>query len=783
MPLNPNCTLCGLCENSPKVCVGGMGPSKATVMVVMDYPSVKEARTGKLMQGEGGQLLMTQLAENGIDPKKVYFTPLIKCVVPYKAKVKGDQIKACRPYLEEEIETVNPDWVVLCGATPLKFIRKSGIMEQHTKVHEIGGRKFFTMASPSIAIRDPSKAPMVKLAVAKLCQLIEGTYEEPEEIDWALVTPETLDQVIREFKGSKYFSFDVETTGLLQQDPTFRVNSIAITLESRFTWVLPLFKNPDRKWARSVIQQLGRMANEGGYKGVAHNGKFDNNSLFARYGFRFPLAYDTMLASHVLDENSPHDLKFQAKIHCGAPDYDDLTLAQKKGGLKGESLTRLYRYNAMDTYYTTLLRRYQVQKLKGSNRLRRLFYNLVMPAARAFEEIDYHGHYIDLEMMDQVRATTVKKIAALNEEMQRMTGTRKIINFGSPAQVADLFYRRLGMPCTQFTPEGKPSTSESALLDLQHEYPLAAKLLEWRGLNKHLNTYLDGLKPLMVGNMLYLSTKLHGTVTGRYSSRLHQIPRDGTIRNIFTAPKGYKFFCADFSQIELRLVADASGDQRLTFIFQTGGDVHVETAKEAMGVIREPTKEERKAAKAINFGYVYGMGYKKFRLYAKEKYGVELTDAEAKSFRDRFFRLYSGLLPWHDRVRRRVREEGFMVYHSGRCRRLPGVFSSEGDAKAEAERQAINSPIQGFGSGDLKVMALLAVKEYLDANGYGVVVGEVHDSVLGWFREDVANEAAAQVKAIMENPPLLEIFGIELSVPLVVDIEVGGSWGAPEFKL
>lgn len=748
-------------------------------MIVTESPTAVEARTGNYLRGDGGQLLLSMLQEEGIDKRDIYLTHLIKCPIPYKAKVKANQLKECRSYLEKEIEEVNPDWIVLCGATPLKFIRKKGIMEFHAQPHERGGRKYFMMASPSMAIRDPSKVPLIKLAITKLNQLVNGTYTEPEPIDWELIEKESLPRFWEEFDKSSEFSFDVETTGLIQQDPSFRVNSISFTLDSGRSWVLPLFKNHDRKWARKTLIEIGKRAE--GDKTCGHNAKFDNNSIFARYGFRFKLTFDTMLASHVLDENSPHDLKFLAKIYCGAPEYDDLTLAQKKGGLEGKDLIRLYRYNAMDTYYTRMLKKYQVQKFKRSMKLRKLFYKLVMPAARAFEEIDYNGHYIDLNKMDRTRKDVVARIEKVHKELQSMTGMKKVVNFGSPAQVADLLYRRMKLPITERTSTGAPSTRESALMELDH--PIVSKILEWRGLNKQLNTYLDGLVPLMVGNMLYISTKLHGTVTGRYSSRLHQIPRDGTIRNIFTAPPGYKFFCADFSQIELRLVADASGDKRLTFIFQTGGDAHVETAKEAMGVIREPTKEERKAAKAINFGYVYGMGWKKFKKYAKEKYGVDLTDGQSKQFRNRFFRLYSGLEPWHNRVRRRVREEGFMSYLSGRARRLPGVFSPDSDVRAEAERQAINSPIQGFGSGDLKVMALLAVHEYFKESEHGIITGEVHDSIIGWIRDDVVQEAARKVKELMENPPLLKEFNIELSVPLVVDIEVGGSWGAPEFKL
>lgn len=786
---NPQCKDCSLCDLTNEINVPGFGDPQAPVVIVTETPLGKSGNPFK--SGVGG-LIKKFLTTAGFNLKDVFITHLIGCNVPPKTKIKGEHIRACRKYLEEEIKEVNPEWTMILGATALKFIKKTSIMEAHATPQEFEGRNYFPTISPSIVFRDPTKQVLIDNAFEKFKQLVDGTYEEPEEIEWCLVTSDNLDQFLKAADQTGKFSFDIETTGLLAQAPDFRVNCISFTFDDDVSWVLPLYLNEDRKWARAVLIAAAEILKQNKAKAIAHNGKFDNSGIYARYGLSFRLYWDTMLCSHTLNENSPHDLKYLAKIYCGAPEYDDLTLAQKTGkDLSPQILHRLYRYNAMDTYYTMQLYKYQKVKLRSSRDLNRLFRKLVIPIANRMEKIDYIGHEMDLKKMAQVRVELVNKIAQLTRELQKMAGTKKIVNWGSSAQVAKLLYDRLGIPCQEYTPEGRPSTAESALIELKDDYPIINKLLEWRGLNKQLNTYIDGFQPLMIGSRLYISTKLHGTVTGRFSSRLHQTPRDGTIRNIFTAPPGYVFFCADFSQIELRLVAHISGDQRLIFIYQTGGDVHVTTAQEAMGVIREPTKEERKAAKAINFGYVYGMGWRKFKKYAKEKYGVELTDAQAKAFRDRFFRLYSGLKPWHERVSRDVTENGAMRYLSGRYRRLPEVYSKDEAVRAEAIRQAINSPVQGFGSGDLKVMAMLAIMDHfhpdlgrhMQLGDEVILTGEVHDSIIGWLRVDKALENAKIIKELMEHPPLLPEFEIELSVPLIAEVDVGKFWGDPDYTL
>lgn len=772
LPLNPNCERCILHESSKVVCAGGTGDKTAEIVVVGETPGSSK--------GPVEQLLRQVLADEGIE--NYYYTTSVKCRPG--DKLPNPSVKACKPYLDFELEEIKPRFVLLLGATALKYIGKTGITDLRGSVFDIGGIQYFCTFHPAAILRDPGKEPGFRADIAKFKRLLEGTIETGRKQRYEFVTPANEEVFVTRFKESEELAFDIETTGLQQHAEGFRVNSIGYTLSDDSTWVLPLrlpykIGQPPRvEWSKRLIKHtftLGRKY------GIGHNGKFDNMGIWHDFGGKYELRFDTMLASHIFDENISHELKFLARIFCGAPEWDDLTLKEKLDPVKFNCLDRFYQYQAEDPYWTMQLYRYYREKFKGTQKLRRLFQKIVMPAARIFEEIDYGGQFINLKRFEEVRVELKEKIA-LNEQelwtMCRAAGIRKKPNWGSPKQVGDILFNRLGLPIIERTPTGAPATGEATLIELQGLHPIGDKLIEWRGNNKMLNTYIEGWEELMEGPMLYLSTKLHGTVTGRYSSRLHQTPRDGTIRNLVDAPDPYVFVVADFSQIELRLVAHVAQEPTMLKIFQSGGDIHRTTAMEVMMIDREPTKEERKGAKGVNFGYVYGMWWKKFKKYAKTQYGVEFTDEQSRQFREAYFARYFGLNHWHERMRDIVREQGYVESLSGRIRRLPGVFARDKEVRQEAERQAINTPIQGFGSGDLKAMAMIEIYETLHAPNL-ILKGEVHDSILMWIHKDKLEEYVPVVKHIMEHPRLFKDFGIKLDVPLIADVEIG-TWGLGE---
>lgn len=409
------------------------------------------------------------------------------------------------------------------------------------------------------------------------------------------------------------------------------------------------------------------------------------------------------------------------------------------------------------------------------------------------------------------------------------------VNWRSPKQMVDLFFGKLGLKELDKTKSGKSaSTSESVLTRLDH--PVAVALLKYRGADQTLKMFIDGWRPFLVrhedGWRLHPSFKLIGTVTGRASCEhpnLQQVPRDSLIRSLIIAALGWQLFDMDLSQIEMRISAELSGDQVLLGIFERDEDVHWMTAlkeitrgagmaAEILGTARKfvdqfpktpwlaefrrrgelgdgltyssaaaivyrmgpdlaaqispAWKELRKKAKAINFGYLFGMWWRKMMVYARDNYGVTLTERQAQESRKSFFDTYPGLAPWHDRQRRYARRHGYVRSLTGAKRRLPAAQSShDSPERGEALRQAINSPVQRFAC-ELNYMVLL---ELVEEFGVDVVapVGTVHDAILAEVREDRVADVYRRVDEIMRRPRMLEELGIRMRVPIKGESKIG----------
>lgn len=753
----------------------GYGRADAKIMVISEAPTSAEDNSGKIVWGRPRELLDELLQKAGFDLKEVYFTRAVRCYPPEARSPTARELKACRPYIDEEIDLLKPQLIISLGAPALKSLMgKSKITELHGQLVAYRGVPLIPTFHPAAALRDPARLPSLRKDIMRAAHFMAGNIVTEDELHWQVIRNQSdLKEFLKEFDESEEVSVDIETTGLNRKAEGSAINSIQFGLASGKNWSLPL--NVRDSWLlnrstsqKSIVRDIVKRSR--GKTIVGQNFKFDNLWIKEKYGVKFHLTFDTMLAHHTLDENSPHDLKSMATEFCNAPNYD-VDLKTKLG--LGE-LEPFYKYGCFDVFYTLqLYYLFRAQLLKQPT-LRRLFYRLVMPAARLFEDVEEDGLFLRMDQHAETERDLVGRRNRILAKMNKMAGGA--INWNSPAQIGKLFYEKLEMPILEKTPAGRPSTSEHSLLQLQEHHELPKLLMEYRSLEKNLTTYIQGWKGMMHGDRLYLSTKLHGTVTGRYSSRLHQVPRDPMIRSLIDAPKGWVHVSADYSQIELRLAAMMANEPRMKLAFQTGQDIHSITASEVLGrPIESLDKEDRKMAKPVNFGFLYGMGWKKFRRYALDNYGVVFSDSEAKKYRQRFFEIFKALPPWHERQRRTVRMYGEVTSYSGRTRRLPGVYSSEEGIRAEAERQGINSPVQGFGSGDLKAMAMIEVSQTFDRD-LVQIKGEVHDSILMWVREDVIGDIIPQIKDIMENPKLLEVFKINLTVPLVADFEIG-PWG------
>lgn len=830
MPRNKDCTLCPLHKSARNPCVWGEGPEDAEVMVIGEAPGRQEDERGRPFIGQSGQLIRSELAKAGIHD--VYITNVVKCRPPDNRTPTPAEAKTCAAYLAEEINHVKPRFVITLGALASKTVlKKPKITQAHGQVVNGPGYQGMPVFHPAYALRDMSKLPMIKSDLARFRRLMDGELVEDGEIEWEVVGSQNFRQFLQEFREAEEFSFDVETSSLNWFDPNQTIRCLGIGLPKR-SWVIPL-DMPESAYegnlakAIPLIRLLVKLSE--GKTACGQNAKFDNHWLKVKFGVRFFLDFDVMLASHVLDENTPHDLEYLARNELDAPEYD-IPLKEKKGANLHfpSGRYRFFEYNAKDTWYTLRLMRKYRARLRSDKPLYRLFYRLVMHAARALEEIEENGLTLDLkryaEVEEQTKAKLATQLAKLQGYARKYCG--KEINWNAPKQVATLLYEKIGIECKVYTDKGAPSTGEEALLGIKGEHEVADELILYRELERFVSTYLDGWKEYILRGQLYLSYKIHGTVTGRYSSRLHSVPRDGTIRNLVVAPPGWEFCQADISQAELRVAAELSGDLELIRCFRPGGvDVHwrtmlhtvgtgasgeyhklaIETAKKLLGdrmqvkvrdttlgsalaellkvgheaciAINKAWKEARKRGKSINFGFVYGMYPKKFIETCKLKYGYEPTIEEATAFRQAYFELYTGLPKWHEKQKTLVKLDGFVRNLFGRLRRLPSIYSTDKGARMEAERQAINSPVQGT-IGDWKAAAMVEIHETLPHDKLRIV-GEHHDALLMIVKDGCEDEVLPDVRRIMKKPALLEVFKINMRVPMESEIELG-PWGAGE---
>ena len=787
------CHDCNLCAFSSPTCIWGVGPSKAKVMVVNSYATEQDEQEGAAVMPSS---LVERLRAIGLDPEKVYYTNAIKCACPRGTKYKVGDIKKCKQHLDKEIAAVQPTYVLVLGAQALKATVDGSITELNGVMVEKDGIKYMPSYSPGIVYRDPGKAPFVEKAMNNFKAMMEGSLEGLPELDIRLIT--NMRELKRAFHHLKdnnylYLSYDIETTGLVRFEDEVNLFGFGndqvqyiIPLEARYS-PLKGARLAQRKLIRTCVNWLNRNAKAL----VAGNGKFDDLFLKYRFGVKPNITFDVVLASHILNENTPNGVKENAVLECNAPEWDvdkDLKTGKYK---TREKYQEYLTYLGYDIYYEYKLYKVFHKKLKQDRALMKLFYHLYMPGIISYETVEEHGVFIYPQQFKKVRKHLESEREAIEKQLLKMA--KHEVNWNSPAQIQKLLYEELKLPVIETTESGSPSTSEATLMQLRDKHPIVELILKYRGVNIQISHFIDGWINRMWGRRLFPNFKLHGTVTGRTSCtdpNLQQVPRDPIIRNLVGAPEGWSVVEIDYSQAELRIAAIMSGDETMKRIYQTGGDIHTHTYEmitgEKVSDDKYIKKEQRKKAKAVNFGFVYGMGWRKFKIYARDNYGVDLTDKEAEQWRERFFQAYHSLPKWHSKQRRIVQSMGQVRSPIGRLRRLPDIYSTDKSKKAEAERQSINSPVQGFGS-DLTILGMSEIMgnaqyydpDYVLDKDKFFVIGTVHDATLFEVRNDYLMEFCPRAKHILEHPKALEdVFHFDTDVPIVADVAVGKSWGA-----
>src|SRR5215471_2150357 len=684
--MNHDCTRCSLHETTERVCIGGSGNPKAKAIIIGEAPGAQEAETGRVFSGRAGQLLDLALESAGLQREEVFISNVVRCRPPDNRRPSRVEWEACRRYMEREVKSIRPRYCLLLGNAALQAVaRKSGITTKRGVRLDVrdpvwAGCTVMATIHPAYVLRNPGQGTVFHEDVRRFARLIRGEFQVVPVRPKYVASLEGLAYVKRKLLEAPVgtaVAYDVENRGR-PWEQEWDIVCLGVSLDGHTTYVIPLShpQSPFRKNWRKVLRYLKpALERHGGLKRVAQNGKHDNQQL-AGAGVFLEHSFDIMLAAHLLDENRPKNLGFLSQSILGADVYKGM-VELKPDKIMKEPLKRIASYNGNDVGYTHQIYPKLRQELIAHPRLTRLFAKLMMPASHVIQQVEAAGMYVDRKRLFHRMAILQGEIddrkEVLREHLPR--SWREDFNFNSTQQLGRWLFSRkgLGLSPLETTASGRPSTKEAVLLHY-HDHPAIRALLEYRTLQlKWMNTYLlPWSTKLDSRSRLHTTYKLYGTVTGRLSGDLQQVPRDSFIRGVIGAPEGWCFVQADYSQIELRIAAHVAKERRMRRSFLTGQDLHMVTACSLTGKsASQVTKEERKRAKAVNFGFLYGMYPKKFQSYAFENYEIEVSLAEAELARSKYFSMFSDLESWHDRQRRVAHNYHRVVSPLGRIRHLP----------------------------------------------------------------------------------------------------------------
>jgi DNA polymerase-1 len=571
-------------------------------------------------------------------------------------------------------------------------------------------------------------------------------------------------------------AIDAETDSL---DPmAARIVGISLSVSPGEAAYIPLCHSyagaPDQLPMETVLTRLKPWLENADAPKLGQNIKYDSHVL-ANAGITVRgYVHDTLLQSYVLEAHKPHSLDSLAQRHLGRMglSYEDVC---GKGAhqipFAQVDIDKAAEYSCEDSEMTLQVHQTLWPQVEADAGLRYVYEKIEMPVSAILQRIERNGVLIDPVRLAQQSQQLGERMMALEREAHELAG--QPFNMGSPKQIGEILFTKLGLPVIKKTASGSPSTDEEVLDKLAEDYPLPAKLLEHRSLSKLKGTYTDKL-PLMVNphtGRVHTNYAQAVAVTGRLSSNdpnLQNIPirtaEGRRVREAFIAPPGRVIVSADYSQIELRIMADISGDENLLKAFAEGMDVHRATASEVFGIAPEAvTSEQRRYAKTINFGLIYGMGA--FGLAAS--LGIER--GAATQYIERYFTRYPGVKRYMDDTKISAREKGYVETLFGRRIYLPEINGGSGPRKAGAERQAINAPMQGTAA-DLVKLAMIAVQAALDAQKRDtLMVMQVHDELVFEVPE-------AELEWVRAEVPRLMAGVAQLKVPLLAEVGVGPNW-------
>ena len=620
-------------------------------------------------------------------------------------------------------------------------------------------------AAPSVAAAADGPPAAPAAPAAELAREYETITDWPRFEHW-----------LQRLRAAELVALDTETDSL--DAMVAQIVGLSFAVEPGRAAYVPLGHDypgaPEQLPRDEVLARLRPWLEDAAAAKLGQNIKYDlhvfANAGIAVQGYR----HDTLLESYVLEAHRPHGLESLAERHLNRKglSYEDVC---GKGAsqipFSQVDLAKATEYSGEDSEMTLHVHDVLWPRLQAEPRLREVYERIELPVAVILERIERHGVLIDAALLAKQSHELAARMVAAEQQAYEIAGGP--FNLGSPKQIGEVLFGKLGLPVKKRTASGAPSTDEEVLQELAADFPLPARILEHRSLAKLKGTYTDKL-PLMVNPA---TGRVHTTyaqavaITGRLSSNdpnLQNIPirtaEGRRVREAFVAPPGHVIMSADYSQIELRLMAHISGDEGMRAAFAAGEDIHRATAAEVFGLpLAEVGPEQRRYAKTINFGLIYGMGA--FGL--AQALGIE--QKAARDYIDRYFARFAGVRRWMDETKARAAELGYVETLFGRRIHLPEIRGGSGPRRSAAERQAINAPMQGTAA-DLIKLAMIAVQQVLDAEQRATrMVMQVHDELV--FEVPEAELAWAR-----EAVPRLMAGVATLSVPLLAEVGVGSNW-------
>lgn len=624
-----------------------------------------------------------------------------------------------------------------------------------------------------------SSQPVQAVSKAVVEQVVEEDNAPTLSADGyvTILDEKTLLDWVERLKQADVFAFDTETDGL--DTLTANLIGLSFAIKPGEAAYLPLAHDyldaPEQLDRDKVLALFKPLLEDEKLLKVGQNLKFDKG-MMQRYGIDLRgIAFDTMLESYVLDSVAGrHDMDSLAERYLN---HKTITFEEIAGKGKNQltfnqiALEQAGPYAAEDADVTLHLHQKLWGKLQPHADLCQVFQTIDMPLVPVLSRIERTGVLIDPAILAEHSKELTIRLAELETQAYELAGEE--FNLSSTKQLQGILYEKQKLPILKKTPKGAPSTNEEVLAELALDYPLPKLILEYRGLAKLKSTYTDKL-PLMINpatKRVHTSYHQAVTATGRLSSsdpNLQNIPvrndEGRRIRQAFIAPKGYSIVAADYSQIELRIMAHLSGDKGLLNAFANGLDIHRATASEVFGIaLDKVTSEQRRSAKAINFGLIYGMSA--FGLSRQ----LNIPRSESQKYMNLYFERYPGVQDYMERTRQQAAEHGYVSTLDGRRLYLPDIHSRNAMARKGAERAAINAPMQGTAA-DIIKKAMIAIDDWLQKDAPQVkMIMQVHDELVFEIHDSVIEESISKIKVLMEGC-------MQLNVPLQVDIGTGMNW-------